>query len=120
MQRIDFNTGRNYTAEGQQITAEVIAQKHCEIMEETWFLVLMTDHSRGLDYLYEMPQLTRRNVMNRYDGVDGQCLRLQSEDGYNVLRDFWKVDYRGNPINADFDDWHKKPVFINEAATLYL
>lgn len=101
MQRIEFNTGREYTKEGQRITAEIIDTKTCSIFEdETTHLVRMIDHSRGLDYLYEMSELTEHNVMRAYDG--GSCLSYsRSADGsYERLRDFWKRGYKGTKLDT--------------------
>ena len=102
MKRIEFNTGREYTKEGQRITAEIIDTKTCSIFEdETTHLVRMIDHSRGLDYLYEMPELTQHNVMRAYDS-DTECLSYsRSADGsYRRLRDFWERGYKGEKLDT--------------------
>ena len=98
---IEFNTGREYTKEGQRITAEIIDTKTCSILEDgTTHLVRMIDHSRGLDYLYEMSELTEHNIMRAYDG--GSCLSYsRSADGsYERLRDFWKRGYKGEKLDT--------------------
>ena len=99
---IEFNTGRQYTKDGQRITAEIIDTKTCDIFGDLTHLVRMIDHSRGLDYLYELPELTSHEVMRAYDG-DTQCLSCsQSKDGsYRRLRDFWKRDHRGQLESDD-------------------
>ena len=90
--KIEFNTGRNYTAEGQRITAEIIDTKTCDLFGDLTHLVKMIDHSRGLNYLYELPELTSHEVMRAYDDGETQCLSYsKSKDGsYKRLRDFWK------------------------------
>ena len=103
-ERIDFNTGRGYTAEGQQITAEVVAQKLCEDFGDMRLLVLMTDHSRGLEYLYDLAELTATAVLRHYDGTSGEV-------SYKRLAEYWGVGYRGDPIGTDYQDMRKKAVY---------
>ena len=102
--RIDFNTGRGYTAEGQQITAEVVAQKLCEDFGDMRLLVLMTDHSRRLEYLYDLAELTPRAVLRHYDGIGGEV-------HYKRLGEYWGVTLRGDPVDTDYADWRQKPIY---------
>jgi len=101
--RIDFNTGRGYTAEGQQITAEVVAQK-LDGIGDMRLLVLMTDHSRGLEYLYDLAELTEGAVLHHYDGIGGEV-------HYKRLEEYWGVSLRGDPVDADYADWRQKPIY---------
>ena len=102
-ERIDFNTGRGYTAQGQQITAEVVAQK-LDGIGDMRLLVLMTDHSRGLEYLYNLSELTEDAVLRRYDGTSGEV-------SYKRLKEYWGVSHRGDPVDTDYADWRQKPIY---------
>lgn len=80
--KIEFNTGRQYTAEGQRITAEIIDTRMCNIIDEITHLVRMVDHSRGIEYLYELPELTQRLLMTEYDH--------NRDVSYDRLVGFWE------------------------------
>ena len=77
---IHFNTGREYQPEGQLISAVVVAEK------EDRGLVLMVDHSRDLDYLYELDadNFTQSGIMAKYD-------ESNSEVSSESLESFWNV-----------------------------
>ena len=77
---IQFNTGREYQPEGQLISAVVVAEK------EDRGLVLMVDHSRDLDYLYELDadNFTQSGIMAKYD-------ESNSEVSSESLESFWNV-----------------------------
>ena len=102
-ERIDFNTGRGYTAQGQQITAEVVAKK-LDGIGDMRLLVLMTDHSRGLEYLYDLAELTATAVLHHYDAIGGEV-------HYKRLEEYWGVSHRGDPVDADYADWRQKPIY---------
>lgn len=64
-ERLDWNTGRGYTPEGQRITSIIVAARGDERLHH--YLVHMIDHDRGLDYLFELNGNTRWEVMHAYD-----------------------------------------------------
>ena len=84
--RIRFNTGRPYTANGQSITATVVAEKEDKDADGILYLVLMVDHSRGLDYLYEMDseRFHPHGIMWKYD-------RNNSDISHDRLESFWNL-----------------------------
>jgi hypothetical protein len=77
---VQFNTGRQYQPEGQLISAVEIAEKGDRI------LVLMVDHSRDLDYLYELDvdAFNQDGIMAKYD-------ERNSEVSSERLKSFWNV-----------------------------
>ena len=86
---IQFNTGREYQPEGQLISAVVVAEKatHVEHFGDIErILVLMVDHSRDLDYLYELDadNFTQSGIMAKYD-------ESNSEVSSESLESFWNV-----------------------------
>lgn len=86
---IRFNTGREYQPEGQLISAVVVAEKvtHVEHFGDIErILVLMVDHSRGLDYLYELEtdDFTQPGIMSIYD-------ERNSDVSLDRLESFWDV-----------------------------
>jgi hypothetical protein len=74
MQTIRFNTGRKYTADGQQITATLHDDG----------VVTFMDHSRGVDGEFKLGvhcQFNQTEVMRWYDSGMAQCSRRSWEDG---------------------------------------
>lgn len=66
-QTLSFNTGRGYTAEGQQITCEVIGKTVCPILEDEMLEVRFNDTSRGIAGVVTVYSLTQAEIMAAYD-----------------------------------------------------
>ena len=86
---IQFNTGREYQPEGQLISAVVVAEKvtHVEHFGDIErILVLMVDHSRDLDYLYELDadNFTQSGIMAKYDESNSDVSSERLESFWNV------------------------------------
>ncbi|AVX93354.1 hypothetical protein [Pseudomonas psychrophila] len=63
---IEFNTGRQYSPEGQHVEAWVLAIDH-SIPELPLKVVYFKDRSRMIDGLVRVRSLTEREVMEEYD-----------------------------------------------------
>ena len=63
-QEITFNTGRQYTAEGQQINATVL-----EVMEDGRYRVRFDDISRMITGVVEVTQFSEAAIMTEYDAM---------------------------------------------------
>jgi hypothetical protein len=66
MKTMDFNTGREYTTEGQKITASVIREDKDEFLG-TIYQVRFVDHSRGIDGYVTVWDWSQDAIMNEYD-----------------------------------------------------
>tara|TARA_R100000315_G_scaffold5514_1_gene1879 strand:- start:421 stop:780 length:360 start_codon:yes stop_codon:yes gene_type:complete len=87
---IQFNTGRQYQPEGQLISAVVIAEKEDRI------LVLMVDHSRDLDYLYELDadNFTQSGIMAKYDESNSDVSSERLERFWNISTEYGSDVYK--------------------------
>ncbi len=63
-QEITFNTGRQYTADGQQIKATVL-----EVMEDGRYRVRFDDISRMITGVVEVTQFSEAAIMTEYDAM---------------------------------------------------
>lgn len=63
-QEITFNTGRQYTADGQQIKATVL-----EVMENGRYRVRFDDISRMITSVVEVTQFSEAAIMTEYDAM---------------------------------------------------
>ena len=63
-QEITFNTGRQYTADGQQIKATVL-----EVMENGRYRVRFDDISRMITGVVEVTQFSEAAIMTEYDAM---------------------------------------------------
>lgn len=87
-----FNTQRPYTPKGQEITVTLVDTKECDILEgEKTLLVKMVDHSRNLNYLFEVPEFTRSEIMNAYDR---NCYETPTAVTPDRLLNFWKIGFK--------------------------
>lgn len=69
MKAIKFNTGRQYTAEGQVIVAYQVDQpEKAPGSDFDWITVRFIDISRMVSGEIVIPSLTEKDVMNSYDG----------------------------------------------------
>ena len=63
--KIEFNTGRMYSDQGQRIIAEVIAKEDCNILP--LLTVKFTDLDRMIEGVVEVFELTKEEIMHQYD-----------------------------------------------------
>jgi hypothetical protein len=86
VQKIHFNTGRRYTANGQRITATLHDDG----------VVTFFDHDRMVDGQFTLPQHCRLNeteVMHWYDSYQASGTSRSWRDG--LLRDGCNAKYEG-------------------------
>ena len=65
MDKIEFNTGRMYSDQGQRIVAEVIDKEDCEVLP--MLIVKFTDLDRMIEGVVEVFSLTQEEIMHQYD-----------------------------------------------------
>lgn len=86
MKAIKFNTGRQYTAEGQVIVAWTVGEPEkdpdfdCE-----WVTVRFADLSRMVEGEIVVMGLTEKNVMSRYDATDYKNIWITREEKAEAL-----------------------------------
>jgi len=65
--RMSFNTGRQYTPEGQEIEARIISQDDCPILNTTVWKLRFIDRSRAICGDVELLEVTQQALMLEYD-----------------------------------------------------
>jgi len=65
MNKIEFNTGRMYSDQGQRIVAEVIDKEDCEVLP--MLIVKFIDLDRMIEGVVEFFSLTQEEIMLQYD-----------------------------------------------------
>ena len=67
MDTLTFNTGRQYTQEGQSIECTVLEETVCPVMDWPILRVLFNDTSRGVRGIVEVETLDEASIMRAYD-----------------------------------------------------
>lgn len=72
--RMSFNTGRQYTPQGQETEAKIVSQEICPILGESLWRLRFHDRSRGIYGAVALSEVTLRALMAEYD--EGRCVGL--------------------------------------------
>lgn len=81
MKAIKFNTGRQYTPEGQIIVAYQVGEAvHDEEFDMTFLTVRFIDLSRGVSGEIGVTELTERAVMHFYDLTRYKNVYISNEE----------------------------------------
>ncbi|ELQ8317564.1 TPA: hypothetical protein L6A34_31315 [Pseudomonas aeruginosa] len=65
--RMQFNTGRGYTPQGQEIEAKILSWQLCPLVDRDVYKLGFIDHSRGICGTLQVAQLIPASVMREYD-----------------------------------------------------
>jgi len=95
MESIEFNTGREYTPEGQKIVAYKIGTVVKEFDGETYekYLVYFCDKSRHISELVEVLEFDQRSIMRRYDVCKYYSVYDDNKNTYGSIDDINKINY---------------------------
>ena len=66
-QKMEFNTGRHYSPDGQIIRAEVVRVEACQIFGEDVYIVRFDDVTRGIRGEVSVLEFTESAIMRKYD-----------------------------------------------------